>query len=239
MIYRVPVAQSLAAPGFEVVLPRPAKGIRVLSGSPGVRIFLNASQESFVGEISVDAVTGLCVARDFTKVYVHGTVDGNGPDVIFEALECCPAVLASNGRSHAAFVVAFEEVILAGDEVATRNIIATSEAFENLKPNDDRVQPLDFWYLAGAISANATFTLRLWARVTASVRVLVASLQALNADPDGLFGCALETGWRKDLAVAGTFTSTPIPLSLPWELEIYQPTGVELTINGIVFLRDV
>lgn len=238
MLYRVTAAQASAAGGHKITLPRAAKGILVHAGCPSARIYFDTSTEQWLGESSTEAITGLCLRREFSKVHVRAASGAELPDIVFEALDCEPATVANVGRE---FVV-FRREFLALDVPETnptpsRTLLISAASSATLAPKDVREQPTAGFYIGGAIVTSSTFTLRLWSRISATKRALLGALEVTSADPDGLFSATLDAGWRKMSSTLGPLHQMPVPMTLPWELELFQPTGAGLTVDGIVYVR--
>lgn len=251
MIYRARPSVVYERPGhvYEILPPRRGKGLVVHSGARGVRIWFDEKSETFPGERSFVATTRTTIAREFERVWIEATNAGvEIPDLVFEVLDCAPAHVAKLAETFIVYrrdlgadgITIAQGAPLGGDEFeATRTVLLNSEAAIPLAEYADaRVHAFTPYFIGGALSATAAFTLRLWARIDDTHRALVGSLPLATVDPDGNFSMNLDVGWRHNLGVQGTFVSSQLPIATPWELELYQPDGAEITVHGLVYVRE-
>jgi hypothetical protein len=244
MVFRIDVSDTTDPKGVKLEMPRPARGLIVHSGAAGVKLYLDKPHDEHA---AVEAISGLCVARDFDEVWVRGTDADQQADVIFEALDCAPVHVADVGANRVHFVKNVYQQTIAegapgdpsGFEPTTTTLLNAAYAL-NLDLDDNRFQPLRAFTIGGAIRCTKAFRLRLWTKLSedAGNRCYVASMLADVPDPDGSFSGNLETGWRKESSALGPLHQTAIVLALPWELEIYIPSGEEAEVSAVIYTRD-
>jgi hypothetical protein len=222
---------------------RAGRGIKVHSGAPGVRVYFDKPSESYKGENSYELVTGLCVPREFERLWLKAESATELADIMIEVLDCAPHYAATLGGARILYrrewsAQEFQNVEEESPFIET--LVAAGDAWTE-KRADYRVGFFDHWMLGGAVRCNKAFELRLWARIGASQRALIARLVVDVADPDDAasFSASLETGWKPTHDAAATVPAQNqgplLPLSIPWELEITQPADETFEFSGVVY----
>lgn len=221
---------------------RAGRGIKVHSGAPGVRVFFDRTSETYKGENSYELVTGLCVPRDFERLFLKAESATELADIVIEVLECPPHYAAELGGARILYrrewdAHEFENV--EEEDPFVETLIAAGDAWTE-KRGDYRVGFFDDWNLGGALKCNKAFELQLWARIGPSHRALIARLVVDVADPDGAFSASLETGWKPTHDAAATVPAQNqgplLPISMPWELDIVQPDEETFELSGVVYV---
>lgn len=244
MVFRVDVDDTTDAAGHLLTMPRPARGLIVHSGAAGVKLYLDEPHDE---NAAVEAISGLVVARDFEKVYVRGIDSDQQADVIFEALDCAPVHVADVGSNRVHFVKSvYRQTIEVGEPDGEDGFLPTTTTLlnaayaPNLDLDDNRFQPLRAFTIGGAVHCTKAFRLRLWTKLSEEPgdRCYVASMLCDVLDPDGSYSGNLETGWRKESSSLGPLHQVAVALVLPWQLEIYIPSGEEAEVSIVVYTRD-